>query len=159
MPATDRARFEALLDVLDELREANREAPILVEGKRDVATLRALGCDGEIVQLHSGRTLHDVFESLGRAHPRVLIMVDWDRQGGRYRGLAERLASPHGARLDSTYRDAVRELLDLPIKDVESLHAYVTRGLAQHFNESVEEHLTRRRGHRHFKDPSEGFRA
>jgi len=42
---------------LEELSQINESVPIIVEGFRDVQALRALGIHGEIVKLHSGRSI------------------------------------------------------------------------------------------------------
>lgn len=145
----DQARFELLLDVLDELREANASAPVLVEGLRDVASLRALGCTGEIVPLNQGRSLYEVCEDLARRAPLVLLLTDWDRKGGFLRAETTRAIEGSAARVDATFRDRIRLYVDEPVKDVESLAGYVRRGLETFFHESLDEHLHRVRGHHH----------
>lgn len=145
----DQARFELLLDVLDELREANASAPVLVEGLRDIASLRALGCTGEIVPLNQGKTLYEVCEELARRAPLVVLLTDWDRKGGYLRAETTRAIEGSAGRVDATFRDRIRLYLDEPVKDVESLSGYVRRGLDAFFHESLEEHLARVRGHAH----------
>lgn len=155
----DQARFELLLGVLDELRDANADAPVLVEGLRDVASLRALGCTGELVPLNQGKTLYEVCEELARRAPLVILLTDWDRKGGYLRAETTRAIEGSAARVDATFRDRIRLYVDEPVKDVESLAGYVRRGLEKFFLESLEDHLQRVRGHHHVNDPSENMKS
>ena len=74
-------RLERLDRAIEELAVASAFAPIVVEGQRDEAALRALGIEGEIFVYNRGGTMADVAELL---RPRTLIVVlfDWDRKGG-----------------------------------------------------------------------------
>lgn len=145
----DLARFEALLDVLDELRAANEATPVLVEGRRDVECLRDLGLPGEIAQLHDGRALFERCEDLARDHGVVIVLTDWDRKGGFLHAEATRAIEASGGRVDASFRERVRLYLDLPLNDVESLAGYVRKGLETFFRESLEDHLAKARGHAH----------
>ncbi|HLE97342.1 MAG TPA: toprim domain-containing protein [Candidatus Thermoplasmatota archaeon] len=145
----ERERFETLLEVLEELREVNRYVPILVEGARDVASLRALGFTGTVLTVHTGRPLYETYEALAREHPLVIILTDWDRKGTRLLEEAERAIGGSAGRIDRVWRDEIRRNLDLPIKDIESLASYVRRGLAQWFRETLEEHVAKAPRHEH----------
>ncbi len=151
MPARDLDRFEALLDLLDELREANLDAPVLAEGPRDLATLAALGLPGDLVAVNQGkgRSLHDVCEDLARGGRTVILLTDWDRKGGFLAAEATRIVEAAGGRVDSTFRDRLRAHVEEPINDVEALFGYVARGLDLHFHETVEEHVRKAMRHRH----------
>lgn len=136
----ERERFDALLSVLSDLKEANRTTPVLVEGQRDVAVLRALGCKGEVLTIHNGRALFEVAEILAEENRRAIILTDWDRRGTR---LAEQLThglTANGVTADTTYRDAIASWVKLQLKDVEALLPYVTRGLARWHRTTLEDH-------------------
>lgn len=148
----ERERFETLLVVLDELVEANRSIPVFVEGQRDVAALRALGCAGAIEVVHNGRTLWVLAEetarngrasALRRARERgtsggreravaeAIVLTDWDRKGETLRDQLSTMLAANGVRVDATFHDRLRDALSMKIKDVESLAFYVENGLAR----------------------------
>lgn len=125
----DAERFENLLLVLDELREANEETPIVVEGARDVVSLRALGFTGHIIPLHSGDPLFQVGEAIAAQADEVIILTDWDMKGQQlFEALRTALAA-NGTRADGKFRDRLRHWIRPTLKDVESLAGYVQKGL------------------------------
>lgn len=128
----DAERFEALLDVLDELREANLEMPIVVEGQRDVASLRLLGLTGDIIRLHSGEPLFQVAEEVASQAKAIILLTDWDRKGEiLFEQLSAALAA-NGVRVEKRWRSDLRHHIRPTISDVESLASYVGRKLAEH---------------------------
>ncbi len=48
------------------LIETNQDIPVIVEGEQDVRTLRKLGLQGTILKVHTGETLYDPSDGLGR---------------------------------------------------------------------------------------------
>lgn len=76
-------RLEALEKAVERLREEAEYGTVVVEGSRDLSALEWLGIGGHHVPLHQGRTLHAVMEDLATAPPPVILLVDWDRTGGR----------------------------------------------------------------------------
>lgn len=86
MNATD--RLEALEDALLRLRQAAMGACVVVEGRNDVAALEDLGVGGAHRVVHRGAPLQVVVDELAEeavreAWPRVILLLDWDRTGGR----------------------------------------------------------------------------
>jgi len=77
-----RSSFEVVKNVLAGLRERNREIPVLVEGKRDRMALRQLGCTGDIIRVHSGRSITDLCDVIASRVDEIIILTDWDREGG-----------------------------------------------------------------------------
>lgn len=77
-----RRSFEEVQRVLADLRERNRKIPILVEGKKDRAALRRLGFTGEIVRVHSGRSITDLCDMIASRFDGIILLTDWDREGG-----------------------------------------------------------------------------
>jgi 5S rRNA maturation endonuclease (ribonuclease M5) len=76
-------RLDAIEEAVERLREQAEYGTVVVEGQRDVAALEWLGIGGNHVALHQGRTLPAVIEDLAMAPPPVILLVDWDRTGGR----------------------------------------------------------------------------
>lgn len=134
-------RFEELLVLLDELAEDNLHVPIVVEGKRDVASLRALGCAGDIWQLHSGEPLLDLAERFATRTREVILLTDWDRKGGILFDQLSALMTSQGIRVNGLYRERVRGWIREPIKDVESLASYVDRKLGVYHATTLRERV------------------
>ena len=84
----DEERLVDLEDAVDRLREAAEAGTVLVEGARDLAALDWLGIGGLHMTLHRGKPLSDLMEELVSCPPPVVLLMDWDRTGGR---LLERL--------------------------------------------------------------------
>jgi 5S rRNA maturation endonuclease (ribonuclease M5) len=128
----DAERFEALLGVLGELREANLTTPIVVEGQRDVASLRLLGLKGEIIPLHSGEPLFQVAEEIATQAKSVILLTDWDRKGELLFDHLAMALGANGVRVERQWRDDLRHRIRPTIPDIESLASYVGRKLAEH---------------------------
>src|SRR2546427_10142806 len=75
--------YEDLVEVIADLAEANLEVPVIVEGERDVRSLRALGLQGEILSLNAGVSMFHLAESYSRRLRKAIILTDWDRRGGQ----------------------------------------------------------------------------
>jgi 5S rRNA maturation endonuclease (ribonuclease M5) len=127
----ERARFDALLELLQELVEANRETPILVEGRRDVAALRELGCGGRILTVHSGDPLPEVAERVAGETRALILLTDWDRKGNRLFEAFDSALTRRGVRCDRAFRDKIPAYARAAFKDVESLPSFVARGLSR----------------------------
>jgi len=125
----DEERFDRLLDVLLELREANEETPIVVEGARDVASLRLLGLAGHIIPLHSGEPLFQVAESIAAQADEVILLTDWDAKGQTLFDSLRTALAANGVKSDGKFRDDLRHHIRPTLKDVESLAGYVQRNL------------------------------
>jgi 5S rRNA maturation endonuclease (ribonuclease M5) len=76
-------RLRALEEAVERLREQAEFGTVVVEGQRDISALEWLGIGGNHVPLHQGRTLSALMEDLAMAPPPVILLVDWDRTGGR----------------------------------------------------------------------------
>lgn len=147
----ERRRFDALLALVDRLVEANGEGasggtPILVEGPRDVAALRALGCCGIVLALKGPIALHDVAHAIALVHKGVILLPDWDRSGLALRDAALGQLHAHGVRCDLHYHERLVMDTDLTMKDVETLPAIVARGLRKFHGRTLEDHVRDRDG-------------
>lgn len=128
----DAERFELLLEVLDDLRETNKTTPILVEGQRDIASLRALGMPGQVIALHSGDPLFNVAETLGAQTKEIILLTDWDSKGQQLFDRMRAQLAANGVKAVVRFRDDIRHAIRPTIPDVESLAGYVKRGLERH---------------------------
>lgn len=109
--AKDREKAEKLLSML---REAGAEGvPILVEGKRDCAALRAIGVEGKIYKvMESGimKVAEDITRSTTaqRRNERVkktaIILTDPDHEGNRLASRAAYVLEQFGVHPDMRFR-------------------------------------------------------
>jgi len=97
-----------LVETIAELIEANRTTPVIVEGERDVRSLRALGLEGEVIPLNAGVPLFNLAESLSRRHTRAIILTDWDHRGGHLARLLRDALEANQVRFDTRTSRASR---------------------------------------------------
>lgn len=104
----DWERAEKIREVLHYLYEINKLVPIIVEGKKDKKALRDIGFDGEIITLHSGKSIYEFTETIAQKFEKIVLLIDWDEKG-------EELYSKVGENLQGMWEDfaSIRELLKL----------------------------------------------
>lgn len=89
---SEKERLRLLEDAVERLREDAESGTVVVEGSRDRAALDWLGIGGQHVVVHQGDPLARLLEDLAAAPPPVVLLLDWDRTGGRlHRRLEEGL--------------------------------------------------------------------
>lgn len=84
MSTSLKRRVEKVLQLLDRLaKESAKGTLIIVEGRKDVNTLRDLAIKGDIISAKtSGRSLLDVLgEVEKRSKHEVILLMDFDRRG------------------------------------------------------------------------------
>jgi 5S rRNA maturation endonuclease (ribonuclease M5) len=74
--------FQELEKGLFELIEENKKVPIVVEGDKDVFSLRKLGIIGEIITINSGFSIIDFCDKIANKYKEIILLTDWDRKGG-----------------------------------------------------------------------------
>jgi 5S rRNA maturation endonuclease (ribonuclease M5) len=134
--------LEAFVDLWQSLRRASaREGTVvLVEGERDRRAVRRLGLRGSVATLHAGRTLAETAQALVRRGRRVVILTDWDAEGGH---LAHRLAEflrAERLELDLETRRRLARVLRGELVHVEGLYGWARR-LAESDGTSIEQRL------------------
>lgn len=87
-------RLAELEHVLDGLRQDAAGAAIILEGRNDALALEALGVGGTHLLIHIGRPLEARIDDIAQAFeantwPRLILLTDWDRTGGRLAGRLE----------------------------------------------------------------------
>lgn len=116
----DLERAARLREVMEALYEANRKAPVIVEGRKDAGALRKLGLIGEIIILHRGNNLYEFCEDIHARFDKVIILLDWDDKG-------ESLSNTLKMHLIGIwegyagFRELLKILCQKDIKDVESI--------------------------------------
>ncbi len=88
-------RLAELEDVLDRLRRDAAGSAIIVEGRNDVAALESLGVGGQHLLINTGQPLEARMDAIAEeaaacGWPRVILLTDWDRTGGRLAGRLQR---------------------------------------------------------------------
>ncbi len=81
---------------------------VVVEGERDRRSLRRLGLAGAIVAVHEGQTLSGTAQRLTATSRRVILLTDWDSEGGRLAHRLKEFLSAERLDLDLDYRLATR---------------------------------------------------
>lgn len=123
----DIERLESIEEIILELQAlADTGAIIVVEGRRDVASLRQLGINGEI-RLASQQPLLEFTEQLSKSGKEIIVLTDWDKRGGM---MARKIIDDllfHGITPNTDIRSRIGILVRKSIKDIESLNTYVNR--------------------------------
>ena len=77
-------RYDLALRALEaSIEENNAGSVVLIEGKRDETALRILGFEGPIEKLNRGWSVEKVVAYLNSNYESCIILMDWDRTGGR----------------------------------------------------------------------------
>jgi len=79
-----REKEEEIVELLARLREESAKGtPILVEGKKDVETLRSLEVEGPIISIKTGgRSFVEAILDIERTNAKkVILLLDFDRRG------------------------------------------------------------------------------
>lgn len=138
--------WTAFLDLWDELLEEGRTpgTVIVVEGENDVRSLRRLGVDGRILALHRGHRLPILAKDLGRSAVRVVLLFDWDAQGGRWTRQMRDLLTPGTVEVDLDLRRRLAGTTRGEVVHVEGLYGWARRlaetngAPLEHFRPSLE---------------------
>ncbi|MGD0719176.1 MAG: toprim domain-containing protein [Thermoplasmata archaeon] len=138
--------FEEFLELWRRLYRANRDdgAGILVEGERDRRALTRLGLEGGIELVHRGTTLATTAQRLLDGHRTVILLTDWDPEGGNLARRLRGLLQAGGVRLDLEYRRRLARILRGEVVHVEGLHGW-TRRMAERHGMTIAELLERLR--------------
>ena len=119
---------EKIQHVLDELREeSSRGTLILVEGKKDVETLRTLGVEGNIITVKTGgKSFLDVVSELEKAKVlKVLLLLDFDRRGKQGTNRLRQSLEHAGVKVNLEFWVALLKLAGKDVQCVEGLDAYL----------------------------------
>ena len=104
-------------DALEELSEFLSEAHnyvdvIIVEGIRDVSSLRALGCTADIEVLsHTGVSDHDLAEEIASKFNSILILTDFDEEGLKLNQKFCSILERTGAKVETSLRRWIARLM------------------------------------------------
>jgi len=123
----DIERLEKLEGLILELQDmSDAGAIIVVEGRRDVESLRSLGINGDI-KLSSQQPLLNFTEVLSRCGKDIVILTDWDRKGGMAARKIIDYLNSYGIMPNTDIRARIGFLVKKRIKDIESLSRYIEK--------------------------------
>jgi 5S rRNA maturation endonuclease (ribonuclease M5) len=119
---------ERILQVLEALAEESAKGkPIVVEGKKDIEALRALGVAGSVITVKTGGKsfLDAVSEIETMEAPEVILFLDFDRRGKE--GIKRLKQSLERAKIKPNVKfwHALSALVGKEIQCIESLTAYL----------------------------------
>ena len=133
---TDRDILEGLRSWVEDVNDLDGEALILVEGKRDLASLEAIGVHVPAIALNQGMELYDLLDSLTRPRAdgdkkeskvRIIVLTDWDRKGGQLSSRVSKACAHLGIPYDTELRRRLVHMTGRYIRTVESLDSIIER--------------------------------
>ncbi|WP_440953454.1 toprim domain-containing protein [Methanococcoides sp. FTZ1] len=120
-------KLEMMEDLLNELHECSNKGDIIVvEGKRDVISLRKLGFHGDI-ELATHRPLTELTSKIVDSGKKAIILTDWDRRGDILASKISEDLRYFDVDVDVYVRERLSSMVKKEIKDVESLYSYVVK--------------------------------
>lgn len=114
-------RLSAELDVVLELLAKKKDVLTIVEGKKDVAALRAFGFTN-LIEL-TGKPLYAVVELVEKGTI-VQLLTDLDSEGKKLFSQLRADLTQRGVRIDNELRDA---LFATQLRQIEGLVSYIER--------------------------------
>jgi 5S rRNA maturation endonuclease (ribonuclease M5) len=123
------AAFEEFVDLWQKLLAEGRVpgTTVVVEGERDRRSVRRLGWSGAIAMVHRGRTISATAQALVDGSRRVIVLTDWDSEGGTFARRFREFLTADRAELDLEYRRRFARLLRGELVHVEGLFGWARR--------------------------------
>lgn len=122
-----RKRLERIEELLLELSEhSERGAVIIVEGKRDIISMKRLGIKGSF-ELATRQSLFNFSERIAGLGCEVIILTDWDRRGDLLAAKLSEYLGGFGVKPELQIRNKLKLITQKEIKDIESLYTYVSK--------------------------------
>ncbi|HII79639.1 MAG TPA: toprim domain-containing protein [Methanosarcina sp.] len=122
-----RKRLERIEELLLELSEySERGAVIIVEGKRDILSMKRLGIRGSF-ELATQHSLFNFSERIANMGCEVIILTDWDRRGDLLAAKLSEYFGSFGIKPELQIRNKLKLITQKEIKDIESLYTYVSK--------------------------------
>jgi len=110
------------------LAEADGARTVLVvEGERDRRAVQRLGWSGPVVLVHRGRPISATASGLVAARAKVIVLTDWDTEGGHLARRLRDFLSAEQVRLDLDYRRRFARILRGELTHVEGLFGWARR--------------------------------
>jgi 5S rRNA maturation endonuclease (ribonuclease M5) len=113
---------------------------VVVEGERDRRSVARLGLPAPIFVLHGGRTLARTASELVRRGRRVVVLTDWDTEGGHLAHRLSEFLEAEPLALDLETRRRMARILRGEVVHVEGLYGWARR-LAESEGDTLEARL------------------
>ncbi|MCX8177194.1 MAG: toprim domain-containing protein [Candidatus Bathyarchaeota archaeon] len=107
--------------------ESAKGVPIVVEGRRDIEALKAMGVNGQIISAKAyGKPLIEVVSKLeAYGFSEVILLLDFDRRGRELTRRLEEQLERAGIRPNLHFWNGLLELAHRDVKDIEGLASYM----------------------------------
>jgi len=107
--------------------EATKGTPIIVEGKKDIQALKALGVEGLIISAKTGgRSFLDVISEIEESGAQeIILLLDFDRRGKELTKNLKQHLEKTKMRLNVAFWRELFSLVGTEVKDVEGLASYI----------------------------------
>ena len=119
---------EKLLKILESLAEESKNGiPILVEGKKDVNTLRNLGIKGIIITIKTkGKSFLNLISEIKQLEAsKVILLLDFDKRGKEGTKCFQQNLEHNKIKYNLTYWRELIALTSKEIQYIESLDSYL----------------------------------
>ena len=120
-------KLEGTRDTLQQIKNKNKDVPVIVEGKKDLKALRRLGLEGKIIKIKTNNTIFHIIENMRGKYEEVIILTDWDNTGSRLYHKIKRACKANGIDYNERIRKKLIKYLWGEIKDIESLPKFIKR--------------------------------
>jgi len=117
-------RKDALVELIEFLSEAHNYVDvIIVEGIRDVSSLKTLGCETVIEILsHAGVSDYELAEQIAVKYNSILILTDFDEEGLKLYQKFSRILERNGVKVETSLRHWISRLMaKIGVYAIESL--------------------------------------
>jgi 2,5-diamino-6-(ribosylamino)-4(3H)-pyrimidinone 5'-phosphate reductase len=115
-------------EVLEKLAEESlKGTPTIVEGKKDVTTLRELGIEGKVISTKTGgKTCLDVVTEVEASGAReVILLLDFDRRGKELTHIFKRHFEKTRTKPNLMFWNDLLRFVGRELKDIEGLATYM----------------------------------
>ncbi len=123
----DADRYEAIVEILEDLEELSEDSVILVEGRRDASALKRLGITGDIFTVQSSGGPIKAAEYVYEQKKKAVILTDWDSKGDTIASDLETQLSALDVSYDRDIRERLAGQCRIDIKDVQALKELVVK--------------------------------
>jgi len=121
-------KAERLRKLLEKLTaEAKKGVPIVVEGQKDVASLKQLGVNGDFVSSKTqGKSFLDMLTEIERRRvTEVILLLDFDRRGVEWTHRLKQHLEKTRIKPNLTFWNELYGLVGRDLKDIEGLTTYL----------------------------------
>jgi 2,5-diamino-6-(ribosylamino)-4(3H)-pyrimidinone 5'-phosphate reductase len=121
-------KAERLAKLLEKLAaEAKKGTPIVVEGPKDVSSLKELGINGDFVSSKTqGKSFLDILTEIERRKvTEVILLLDFDRRGVEWTHRLKQHLEKTRIKPNLTFWNELYGLVGRDLKDIEGLATYI----------------------------------